>query len=91
MVNILVLMTLKSGMGVDNPIWPHPIDMVLHCPVCRNQHIDAPEPAVNWSNPPHRSHLCQVCGTRWRPADVPTNGVTGIWTRGQEDTWPEKK
>ena len=40
-----------------------------------------------WSNPPHRSHLCQnrKCGHIWRPADVPTNGVAAIKTAGTKD------
>lgn len=73
-----------------------PIDMVLHCPKCGMQHIDAPEsdlgPSVDgsgdmplWSNPPHRSHLCHKCGYIWRPADVPTNGVAAVKTKGKQD------
>lgn len=77
-----------------------PIDMVLHCPECGVQHIDAPEGEPNltdaridedapqkepWGNPPHRSHLCGACGFVWRPADVPTNGVKEIKTKGQKD------
>ncbi len=104
-----------------------PIDMILHCPSCGKQHVDAPEPdicecgcdqychqengecwgkavtekplprtvhcdckgfKVAWLNPPHKSHLCHGCGTVWRPADVPTNGVEKIGTRGEKDTWP---
>lgn len=42
-----------------------------------------------WTNPPHKSHLCHGCGTVFRPADVPTNGVAEINTRGENDTWPE--
>lgn len=40
-----------------------------------------------WSNPPHRSHLChnRKCGHIWRPADVPTNGVAAIKTAGTKD------
>lgn len=74
-----------------------PIDMVLHCPRCGTQHVDAPEPAVEhdmgavefpaWDNPPHKSHLCHACGCIWRPADVPTNGVAELKTRGTSDTW----
>jgi len=72
-----------------------PVDMVLYCPKCGMQHIDAPESAeayaerlhesswwelggdkpVQWTNPPHRSHLCHGCGNIWRPFDVATNGV----------------
>lgn len=78
-----------------------PIDMVLHCPACGLQHVDAPwqpgaaltneqivgaEPV--WNNPPHRSHLCHGCGHRWRPADVPTNGVAAVKTKGKADSPP---
>lgn len=88
-----------------------PIDMILHCPACLEQHIDAPdepdkycvttpdggcastdprcmhqeEPAPRWTNPPHRSHLCKHCGFIWRPADVATNGVAEIKTKGKDD------
>ena len=64
-----------------------PIDMVLHCPKCGLQHIDGPdERTPNWKNEPHRSHLCHGCGHIWRPADVPTNGVAAVKTRGQHDS-----
>lgn len=74
-----------------------PIDMVLHCPECGAQHIDAPEwvddphdieqgRILGWKNPPHRSHLCHGCGHIWRPADVPTNGVSAVKTRGKADS-----
>lgn len=79
---------------------PAPIDMVLHCPACGLQHVDEPEggPEMQpdgsvhteeyWSNPPHRSHLCHnaTCRHVWRPADVPTNGVAAVKTRGQNDS-----
>jgi hypothetical protein len=75
-----------------------PIDMVLHCPRCGLQHVDRRDPpysadwddAQAWTNPPHRSHLCRPsdggCGHIFRPADVPTNGVLAIKTRGQHDS-----
>jgi len=72
-----------------------PIDMVLHCPACGMQHIDAPEKVSEarpvlygdaWLNPPHRSHLCHGCGHIWRPADVPTNGVAAVKTKGKADS-----
>lgn len=63
---------------------PAPIPMVLHCPSCGLQHIDAP--TEEWNNPPHRSHLCHGCGFIWRPADVPTTGVAAIQTRGKADS-----
>jgi hypothetical protein len=77
---------------------PQPVDMVLFCPKCGTQHIDAPEShrvmvegvhvddAVLWDNPPHRSHLCHGCGHVWRPADVPTNGVAAVKTKGSNDS-----
>lgn len=65
-----------------------PINMVLPCPNCGTMHVDKPEPQTGWTNPPHRSHLCHYCGTVWRPADVPTNGVAKTQTRGEKDTWP---
>ena len=79
-----------------------PIDMVLFCPKCGLQHIDAPEDALlhhgghlppepgeeGWSNPPHRSHLCHGCGHIWRPSDRATNGVAAIATKGRADSEP---
>ncbi len=62
-----------------------PVPMVLHCPKCGAQHVDAPSPG--WDNPPHKSHLCHGCGCIWRPADVETTGVAAIETRGKADTW----
>ena len=64
---------------------PAPIPMVLHCPECGTQHIDAPDAARNWTNPPHRSHECQACFFVWRAADVPTTGVQATQTRGGRD------
>lgn len=75
-----------------------PIDMVLHCPKCGMQHVDAPDDPFyggmsdasgfhpRWENPPHRSHLCHTCGHIWRPADVPTNGVWAVKTKGKADS-----
>lgn len=84
----------RAGQGVHTG--PAPIPMVLYCPACGMQHVDATEsreytlpgfrpPAPHWDNPPHRSHLCHGCGHIWRPADVPTEGVAAIQTRGQAD------
>jgi hypothetical protein len=65
------------------------IQMILHCPKCGLQHIDAPdERTEGWTNPPHRSHLCHGCGHIWRPADAPTEGVAAIQTRGKNDSAP---
>jgi hypothetical protein len=67
-----------------------PVDMILHCPACHLQHVDAPdERTPDWKNEPHRSHLCHGCGFIWRPADVPTNGVKAIATKGEADSGAE--
>ncbi|MGN8062757.1 hypothetical protein ACTJK4_13955 [Ralstonia sp. 22111] len=79
-----------------------PVDMVLLCPNCGMQHVDAVETGtalsrsgldtltetevVTWSNPPHRSHMCHSCGHQWRPADVATNGVAELKTKGKNDS-----
>ena len=53
-----------------------PIDIILHCPYCGAQHIDAPH--EDWKNPPHKTHECQYCLKLWRPSMHPTNGVSTI-------------
>jgi len=63
-----------------------PIDMILFCPNCGFQHVDKPEPDKDWTNPPHKSHLCHNCAVVWRPADVATNGVAFIKTKGDRDS-----
>ena len=76
-----------------------PINMVLFCPACGVQHIDAPEKGElisggpnagrvrrGWTNLPHKSHLCASCDHIWRPADVPTNGVAAVQTKGNDDS-----
>lgn len=65
-----------------------PLDMLLFCPRCHAQHIDKPDEAKGWSNPPHRTHACQACGHLWRQADVFTNGVEAIKTQGAKDGNP---
>ena len=78
------------------------VDMILFCPACGMQHIDAPgdleqpphpdgphESCVGtWTNPPHRSHLCHGCGHIWRPSDTHTNGVAEIRSKGVNDSTP---
>ena len=64
-----------------------PIDMLIFCPNCGLQHIDAPNESTGWDNPPHKSHMCLHCGRIWRHADVPTNGVAKIKTMGKDDNW----
>ena len=66
---------------------PEPINMLLFCPACHRQHVDAPNDLMDWHNPPHRSHLCAYCNLVWRPADVCTNGVEATETRGKNDTY----
>lgn len=60
-----------------------PIDMMLWCPKCGFQHVDAAE--GEWTNPPHKSHLCHNCTHIWRPAEVFTNGVQDV-SRGTNDS-----
>lgn len=90
----------QQAVGVPaEPPTQEPIPMVLHCPACGLQHIDAPDRLENivhassgtivdqlWTNPPHRSHLCHGCGHIWRPADVPTVGVAAVQTKGKADS-----
>lgn len=78
-----------------------PIDVMLHCPKCKEQHIDMPEPGhlissgpnagrvqAGWTNPPHKSHKCAHCGCVWRASDTPTNGKRHAESRGKGDNWP---
>lgn len=65
----------RLASGAASKSAARPIPMVLHCPDCGEQHVDAPDPAIGWDNPPHKTHLCLECGALWRPADVPTEGV----------------
>lgn len=74
----LVWAELQTALdGCEHPL---PIDMVLHCPQCHRQHIDAPDSVQHWS------HVCGPCGFIWRPADVPTNGVLAVRTLGRRDS-----
>lgn len=50
--------------------------MILKCPVCKGRHIDEPNEAIGWTNPPHKTHLCTHCGHLWRPHEYPTVGVS---------------
>lgn len=63
---------IEAAYRADRAERAAPIDMVLFCPNCGKQHVDAPEPDLGpskdgsgdmplWSNPPHRSHLCHDC------------------------------
>ncbi len=63
------------------------IDMIIVCPKCLMQHIDEPNEDIGWSNPPHRSHLClnPSCNHIFRVADVCTNGVKELKTKGSKD------
>lgn len=87
---------LRSDALSPSPAPAQPIDMVLHCPKCGLQHIDAPDTNYDphyeghmiWTNPPHRSHLCHGCRHIWRPADVHTNGVQTLKTKGKDDSPP---
>lgn len=74
-----------------------PVDMVLYCPKCNTQHIDAPEldppgAAIRakgaWDNPPHRTHKCVACAHLWRPSDTSTNGVQATASGKDADCVP---
>lgn len=92
-----------------------PVDLLLYCPNCFEQHVDEAKPDVcencgaaevehpkeghdeqvggciaftAWLNPPHKSHRCNFCNHVWRPADVPTNGVIKLQSKGQRDGSP---
>lgn len=64
------------------------VDMLLFCPRCHTQHIDKPDEARGWDNPPHRTHECQACKHLWRHSDTFTNGVEAIKTKGEKDGDP---
>lgn len=68
---------------------PPPVRMILFCPACGRQHIDAADPTRSWANPPHRSHLCEHCGFIWRPADIATTGVLELRSQGLRDHRPQ--
>lgn len=82
-----VILSLAGAWPVGCGACVAPIPMVLHCPACGLQHIDAPEPENGWENPPHKSHLCHGCSTVWRPAEVATTGVASLSGIGSNDTW----
>lgn len=56
-----------------------PLDIILFCPKCHKQHIDAPDERTPlWTNPPHKKHLCHYCGELFKPANVCTNGIARL-------------
>ena len=68
-----------------------PCTMGMECGsagVCYAAAMGEPNRCDAWANEPHRSHLCHGCGYIWRPADVATNGVKAIKTRGMDDHGP---
>jgi hypothetical protein len=44
---------------------------------CNFYDCDCPE-FVAWLNPPHKKHRCVECHHVWKPALIPTNGVTAL-------------
>lgn len=80
---------LESELAQARQQLSEPIDMLLLCPNCGLQHVDAPdERTPGWTNPPHKSHLCHACAHIWRPSDRPTNGAALIATKGDRDRSP---
>lgn len=55
-----------------------PVPMMLFCPKCGKQHVDKPDVANGWLNPPHATHTCAYCKTLWRPSNRNTAGVSLI-------------
>lgn len=53
-----------------------PVPMLLRCPVCSEQHVDAADKVTGWTNSHHRTHLCAFCGHKWKPFEYCTTGVT---------------
>jgi hypothetical protein len=85
----MILHCPKCGMQhIDRPETEAEYAARLHESSWRELGGDKP---ARWTNGSHRSHLCHnpKCRTVWRPADVPTNGVAAIQSRGTDDTWPE--
>jgi hypothetical protein len=82
---VAILATLRDYKKIMEAKVPEPVAMLLFCPHCGEQHVDAPDEDKGWANPPHRSHECQFCGWVWRPADVATTGVLKIETQGKVD------
>lgn len=81
----------EACQSVKNETEVMPIPMLLFCPNCGNQHIDAPNEAIGWTDPPHKSHECQHCKHTWRPCDLPTRGVPTIHTKGKNDGRPSPR
>lgn len=81
-----VILAVRDAMPQHvESVQPEVVPMLLFCPICRTQHVDAPEPESGWTNPPHRSHKCKTCKHTWRPADVFTTGVAELTTKGKAD------
>jgi hypothetical protein len=51
-----------------------PIPMVLHCPNCKQQHLDVGE----WRMRAHRTHLCLHCQQSFTPSKLATVGVEAL-------------
>jgi hypothetical protein len=80
----MVLFCPKCGMQhIDTPMTDAQYTERLHESSWWELGGDKPE---RWTNPPHRSHLCHGCGHIWRPADVATNGVAAVKTKGSKDS-----
>lgn len=71
-----------------------PIEMLLFCPRCGMQHVDAPNAVQGWTNPPHATHTCQGCGLLWRPSNENTTGALHIAVKEEKHrerilaSWP---
>jgi len=58
---------MRTTIGEIEPI-------ITNCPKCGLQHIDKGE----WATKAHKTHLCEGCGTKWRPKETATVGVKEV-------------
>lgn len=57
-----------------------PLPVVITCPECGEEHVDAVDPVtgIDWSKRKHHEHQCSVCKYLWTPALIPTVGVKSL-------------
>lgn len=69
----------KAMVKMTKIILAQPVPVVVHCPLCKVQHIDRDEGAIDWRTRPHRKHLCKPaeggCGHIFKVSNLFTVGV----------------
>src|SRR5271165_3502595 len=73
-----------NGAHVDAPE-PHDPECSWHS----KAHGPTPCDCGAWTNPPHKTHLCNFCGHLWRPFPFATTGV--LLARGWAPLWNARK